>query len=287
MKNKSILFGILTGILVLPLSIQATGLDEALRNGWVSAVFSTVKDEQSGSTYHGKTLRIELQNLRSQKTDIHLDHGRFFHPADTNVQRMMVVEEMIISLAPNQKVAVPVAAFCSQMHKASPSTDGTFAIGKRATGSLLKLTEKLSKHKIFDYGAQNAIWCLTDGNDLFSIVCDKAEHTEMLRSLVSEATGQLMQRKIEKPAGAVTEVNTRDSVNVANREGGRMTMVFEDETGTALYTFFKDKYYAPSSKHTIRYTIQYTGLPVGRYYVKLSRENRLVYLKEILVSQAD
>jgi hypothetical protein len=169
------------------------------------------------------------------------------------------------------------------MQKASPGTNTVFYLGQLATGHLLELARLLSINKIFDYAAQNAIWCITNDNDLASIHSDNNEHTRILREFVSKATGKKLYQEVVINTKLTTEVLEKDTIIISNREGGELTLEFLNEDNEAVFSFFKDKYYKPSTRHTIRYSITYGGLPAGKYFIRLTRDNTIIYNKEILV----
>jgi hypothetical protein len=277
---------ILFVVLLISISAPAQTLDQAINNKWVSAVIKTLPTSDSrsgGNSYYGSSILLVVKNERNIKTDISVESGRMLNPEDTFIQRMLVVDDLMISLAPGESREVPLMAFCSQMSKTSPGSNSTFRIGKRATGHLLSLSQLLSKHRIFDYAAQNAIWCITDNNDLASIHSDNAEHTKILREFVSKATGKKLVHEVVSHPEHTSEVNAKDTIVFSNREGGNLTLEFLNQEGEAVHSFFKDKYYRPATRHTIRYSIMYAGLPAGKYYVRLQRNNSIIYNKEILV----
>lgn len=264
----------------------AQGLDQAIKNKWVKARIKslpTTDKRSTGSSYYGTSILLELENIRNAKTDINIETGRFLSPNDSSVQRMMVVEQHMITLNAGEKKEVTLKAFCSEMSKASPREATEFSIGKMATSHLLSLAKLLDKHHIFDYGAQNAIWCITDNNDLASIHSEKEEHTKLLREFVSKATGRKLVKEVLSHPEHTSTVNTKDTIVFSNREGGVLSLEFLNQEGEALHTFMKDKYHKPSTRHTIKYSIQYEGLPAGKYYIRLTRDGRIVYNKEILV----
>lgn len=265
---------------------HAQTLDQALKNKWVSAVIKSLPTDDSrsgGNTYYGSSILLVVQNQRPIKTEISMESGRLLNPDDSTIQTMLLIDDFIISLAPGEKKEVPLMAFCSQMSKSSPERSSIFSLGKRVSGPLLSISQLLSKHKIFDYAAQNAIWCITDDNDLASIHSTNEEHTKILREFVSKVTGKKLVNEIVSHPENTTRVNAKDTIVFSNREGGNLSLEFLNQEGEALYSFFKDKYYKPSTRHTIRYSIIYEDLPAGKYVVRLQRNNVIIYNKEIIV----
>jgi hypothetical protein len=165
-------------------------LSEALLKGLVNLKISGVKsDSISSSTHYGPCIRMELTSATSSVMNIELDYGYKFEPTDTGVQSMMVTKSMMVKLEPRQKKNCRVYAMCIQAHDRGPTEQIVFKLGKRASGYLLSAAEFINRKNYQNSTAQNAVWCITDNYDLFSVSDSDTSMMYDLRRLVAHVKG--------------------------------------------------------------------------------------------------
>jgi hypothetical protein len=131
-----------------------------------------------------------LENLSQKSLSLILENGRFLETLDSNEQRMIVTREMLISIFPGKKRTYPVYAMCTQMHDAAPGSNSLLAMGPMATGGLLQLTRFIGTKNYQDHTGQEAIWAITDNNDLSHIYSNNAQELKEILQLVSQLTGK-------------------------------------------------------------------------------------------------
>jgi len=165
-------------------------LDEALRKGIVNANIRGVKtDSVTESSHYGACIKMELNNLTNIAYELSLDFGFQLAPNDEKVQTMMVTKTMVVMLEPHKKKSCKVYAMCTEAHDAGPTEKITFTLGKRASGYLLSAAEFMHRKNYQSSAAQNAIWCITDNYDLFSVFSTDTAMMYNLRRLVANVKG--------------------------------------------------------------------------------------------------
>jgi hypothetical protein len=275
MKSPSVsLFIILFFILIQEAKALPISLQEAISKKMVKAVISGRGSDDSrknSSTYYGPCLTLDLQSLSRVKITIELENGRFLETIDTTEQRMIVTREEQISILPGQKGYILVYAMCTQMHDHAPAKGSLLALGPMADGNLLQLTRFIGKKNYQGLAAQEAIWVITDNNDLGSIYSNNTEELQQLQQLVSELTGKVIPpapHRIEYAEGIVT-----GEIIFKNEKPETYTLIIVNEAGETLGTFFDNETTMQPTVTTLHWKFRYKGFPKGVYYVKLKTLN--------------
>jgi len=252
-----------------PVSIR-----EAVARGWVKALISADSLQSTGSSHYGQCLRLQLTNLGKSPLNLLLENGRFLETADTNEQRMIVTRQELISLQGGKMKSIPVYAMCSQMHDRSPGETSALSPGPMAEGNLLTLTRFLEKHNIQGQAGQEAVWVITDNNDIGSIYLPDEHELKLLQEMVSSLTGKPVPKaphRIEFSDGSVSGTIVFD-----NQGKETYTLSLFNESGEVLLTFFEEKTIETPMHTTLNWKFRYKGFPKGVYYVKLHTEQQVL-----------
>ena len=284
METRKILLVIV--LMVSVLYSNAISLKDAIKQNLISV---TIKSNPGENSHYGKCISLDINNKTSKNLKIDLLPGMFLIPEDSNKQQMMVAEEMLIALNPAASKKLTINAFCTQMSKSSPIEDLEFKAGKMAKGHLLELVKLIIKNKFFSSASQNAIWCITDNNDLYSINSDDENENKILREFVSEATGKPLNAVYYKaPRSSREEVTFRDTIVFSNRDGGIYSLIMLSEDGEEMIEYYKDRNIRPNYKTTQTFSLTYSGFPVGKYYFRLTKnKTEVIYNKEIIIREAE
>ena len=108
---------------------------------------------------------MKIKNISASTVNLNELPGRFLMPDDTGQQRMMIAEPIFVSLKPGQELKRKVNAFCTESHDAAPNQETSFSFGNMATGNLLSMCKFISEKKYYGSEAQNAVWCMSNGNN--------------------------------------------------------------------------------------------------------------------------
>lgn len=247
-------------------------LSEAIKKNMVKASFKSINKAQDKNTsmYWGSCIKISLQNLTAAPLSIQLEPGLFLSSDDTMFQRMMMVDNRLIAISPKGNKSAAVNAFCSQMHKGAPLEDIAFNPSGSADGNLLTLANYIIKKKFKSYAVQNAIWAITDNNDLSSIYDDNSSESDSLRKFVANLKGIPFQPTAKVMRVEQTVTNGKFKFDFNNKLGGLYSIYLFNSNGDMIQEFKKDFDYPHYDKITVSYKFQ-TIIPVGTYFVRVVR----------------
>lgn len=171
------------------------------------------------------------------------------------------------------------------MNNNSPELTTSFYFGKIAKGTLINLIKIIEKNRFFSKAGQDAIWCITDNQDIYSINGKTENETKILREFVSKANGQSLQKVYKKSnRSSQQDTTVMDSVNYYDRDGGIYSLVMYDEEGKEILVFFKDRKKKAGQHTTLTFSLTHASFPLGTYYIRLTKNNgEVVYNKEIKI----
>ncbi len=247
-------------------------LSEAIKKNMVKATFKSANKEldKNSSTYWGACVKVTLQNLTATPITIQLEPGQFLTSEDTTTQRMMMVDDQQMTLSPKGSKSATVNAFCSQMHKGAPSQDIAFNTTGNASGNLLSLAKYIVQKKFKSFAVQNAIWAITDNNDLNSIYDDNASESDSLRKFVANLKGIPYQPTVKAMRVDQKITNGKFKFDFNNKQGGLYSIYLYNSNGDMIQEFNKDYDYPHYDKITVSYKFQ-TVIPAGTYFVRVVR----------------
>ena len=144
-------------------------IKEAIEKGILELKISGAYDRRiyyevlnADGVHFGKCMAIVLKSKIDSTVLLRLDCGTQLIPADTSVQTMIVTQEAIFPLYPNQTYATRFYAMCGQLHNKAPTIETTFRIGEMADSGLAKLANYLGNNYTQNMIGQHAFWALTD-----------------------------------------------------------------------------------------------------------------------------
>ncbi len=277
MTKNSFLFLIFTNLFFIHQSMaENISIAEASKKGLIQVQLSGNNKDSNRfiSGYYGPCLLMQVENKGRNTLHLELENGRFLETADTNEQRMIVTQQELITLLPGKKKEIQVYAMCTQMHDRSPGEESLLAFGKMADGSLLELTRFIGKNHYQGLAGQEAIWVITDNNDLGSIYSGDDKEFNQLQQLVSKLTG----KKIPPAPHRIEYAEGMVSGEIVFENKGKETYSFsmENEAGEIIGRFFEDKTIERPMVTTLNWRFRFKGFPKGVYYVKLKDSHQLV-----------
>jgi hypothetical protein len=163
-------------------TVQAMNLKDAIKNKLVKANvrWMSNSDEQGCSDRYGKHIGIELKNISQRNVDIDIPCGFVFFPADSSKQNMLITEQMAYTLKPGEIQTKYTYAYCCEAHDGGPNENEVYKPGRMAKEALVKLADFIREKKYQDYGAQRAIWAVSDNNPIEDIYADSAQEASEL-----------------------------------------------------------------------------------------------------------
>jgi len=115
-----------------------------------------------GSPHYYQPLKIDITNLTNKSISIRIPNGQKFVSDSTDTQDVIITQEELIALSPNNKQTKPLFAMCIQQSKSASNETTNYSLGNQASDSLNKLTKEIEKNKSFNTLGQYSVWALTD-----------------------------------------------------------------------------------------------------------------------------
>lgn len=135
-------------------------------------------------------LTLELYNPSKDSLKLIIEGGTIFIPKSNEEQTLLNVEEEFIVIAPMGNFSINVGAYCTMLHKHVPTTEGnSFSYSKTTDQKLLTFVNFVKQHKIDEGNYQQAVWVITDNQDLAFVDPDLKGGKE-LRDFLGGMTSQ-------------------------------------------------------------------------------------------------
>lgn len=234
----------------------------------------TVEIQGAGGHY-GKSIQLKLTNTGTVGYRLKLPAGQQFEPDDSTIQNMMVTEEMMFVLNPKKTQTELVNAMCVQKHDGGPGKTTNFSMGNMSNGHLLGIAQLLDKHKYFGDVAQNAVWCISDGEDISTIYSEDTVMAHVLQKFVSEATGQPMPKREARtmPTQPRRHAKTTVTFEWDVHAACKTTLVVLDMNNQPMMEVLKDVD-LPAGHHSYTIELSTANLPEGQYKIVLYLNNQ-------------
>lgn len=176
----------LLGTAMAPQTQTPIDLKTALENRTILATFSGAE----GSTHYLKPLSASIRNLKNQEISIRIPAGYHFKSEDSTVQDIITTQEELLVLKPKEVRDVKLSGMCIQHHNGAPSQEDGFKLAGWAAPNLKKLALFLDEKNIQNCQGQQAMWVVSDGDDLQDIVGIGSTSERELIDLVASITNQ-------------------------------------------------------------------------------------------------
>ena len=283
---RCILLGSLFCIGVLTGRANITGLKTAMERGQVKVVAIT-----TGRNYHSKALRLRISNTTKERLQLSIEPALIFAPVQPEFQDLVLPAEEMIALAPGATAEIEVQTFCGKLHASAPGGNLIYKLWKQGDSTMIKVTQYIRKHSLYDGLGQSAIWALTDGNDLDGIIDpERPKISAELLALMTKLTGRptpdyFKLYKLDTVAGQPV-FHKRVLKIIANIEWKleapkSLTLCIYNQEGSLVQGVFEDKAMAKGS-YKMQVQFEADGAPPGNYFMRLKDGNML--MKEIKVT---
>jgi hypothetical protein len=274
---------------VASVTVQAavnTGLKAAIEKGMVKVAATT-----TGMVYHGKALKLQVSNTTRERLQITVDPALIFRPEDKAYQDLVLPAEEMLAIAPGSMVEIDVQTFCGKLHASAPGAKLSYKFWKQGDSNLIKVTQYIRKNQLFDYLGQQAVWVITDGNDLEGIIDPaKPKQSADLLALLVKLTGRQAPEyfryyKLDTVAGQpvfkkrVLKIIT--NIDWKLEEASPVTLGIYNATGDLVQGVLDEKQMAKGG-YRMQVQFEAENAPPGAYYMRLKRDDKL--MKEIKVT---
>ena len=173
-------------------AVQTINLNDALQKKMIRIDMRGL-GEVTGvniSSHYGKCIGMKVTNLTNNGLIVSLETGRYLTADSNEVQNMLVTQNLMAELQPNQTRRLGIYAMCCEHHDHAPDPKSTFKPGPMSKGNVLKLAQFIEEKKFQSSIAQNAVWALVDNTDISNVQGDDLLQQKLLREFLSQATGK-------------------------------------------------------------------------------------------------
>ena len=139
--------------------------------------------------YQGPCIGMQIKSQFKDSMVVYIEAGRRLDSKDSSQQDILVVKDLFVTLSFNQQKDIDVTGYCCQAHNHAPVAKSIFFVGMLADKNLYELGRYLNKAKLNSGSIQNAIWCISDNNELSSVTDDGTEEVGKLRRFLSKLKG--------------------------------------------------------------------------------------------------
>jgi len=139
--------------------------------------------------YQGPCIGMQIKSQNNDSMVVFIEAGRRLDSKDSTQQDILVVKDLFVTLSANQEKSVEVIGYCCQAHNGAPKEKSVFHVGELADKNLYSLGRYLNTAKLLPGSIQNAVWCISDNNELSSVTDDGSEEVANLRKFLAKLKG--------------------------------------------------------------------------------------------------
>lgn len=222
--------------------------------------------------YRGEVLKITCKNLTTKPLRVQIPQGQLMNPADSMWQTLVVAEAKLLNLGAKNPVQTMLKTFCAEAGDGSPATGAAFSVGVLAPENVRKMLQFIvERGKVDDPAAQQAVWCVANGNPLGGI--GDTELTKFAADLLGKTLpGYRIKYKVTETPGARQALGPALKVEgnyiyfLAKAE--KLSMTLFDAEGKTVKVLFKNKEYS-AGEHRSSLNLEVWNLKPGKYFLRL------------------
>ncbi len=235
--------------------------------------------------YQGPCIAMQLKSLNPDSMVLFIEAGRRLDSKDSTQQDILVVKDLFVSLTFNQQKDVDVTGYCCQARKGAPAAKSLFLVGALADKNLFDLGRYLNAAKKLNAGTiQNAVWCISDNNELSSVTDDGTEEVGKLRKFLAKMKGivtpwyNIFYKKVPGSLFSGIPEKVTGNIDYYINDFSSVIVNIRNIEGTVVQTFLLGKA-VPRGSHTFNMEWKPGKLPAGKYTVYMYENGRK--LKEL------
>ena len=245
-----------------------------------SSLVTAEIEVNTNSTHYHEPFKIKLKNISGRNLKIKLENGMKLEPGESEYQNFMIVQEQLISLAPNQREETKVRAMCLEAHDRAPSGGSDYHFSGRVNDKLKGLGRIIQANELYSYMGQDAVWAVADGKSAREI---SGYHYDEGLSLIRYVANLNGEELPPKPAADDYQRNYRAAVTKAT-VGGAFTfnasfpMAVEialfNEDNTVVRELFNNEE-TPPGEHVVEYSFDHSVYTEDFYTVRMIADGEL------------
>ncbi|MBL0126700.1 MAG: hypothetical protein IPP83_04410 [Flavobacteriales bacterium] len=229
--------------------------------------------------HSGECLKVEVRNRSTGPIQTSIPVGWVFTSQEPEVQDLIVVREEVIALGGGASRSVTCRAFCCEASGTGPDVGEAYRNGRPASEKLTAVAMAVARGDFPNGIAQNAIWVLSDGNDIESMGAMDSTAQDTLRLAVSRISGQPVPLYSLKYAEEEGRVCSQRPASIHRRirydapAGTEFTAVVLDRNGRVVRVLHDHEWLEPGS-HTIDFQLDVHDWPPGTYAIHAHSADR-------------
>lgn len=252
-------------------SSPATTVDlhDALSKGLVKV------EPISTGTYGENSLTLKVTNKTRGPLTITVPGGTIYEPEDPGDQTLIQLEpeNLIVSAGGTNQLSID--AYCSESSDGVPNGGSSFAVKRTSNAKLLGLVAHLKTRKGDRDGYQDAVWAITDAQEL-SYMPNETEEDKELRNYVAQSTGLANnwygltpERRVDADRRIITETTRiNGTLSFACTPGKTIIEEVRKKDGSVIIS--NNTNFAPrGDKLSYEFKLSLKGWEKGEYYVLL------------------
>jgi hypothetical protein len=279
---RSISYPISIGLFLLLLSFRSPESTSSLNLLTAIQQKSVIADIHGNakSTHYYEPVKMDISNNTGKELTIQIANGDLFVPADSDEQNLVVTEENIFTLLPNEKKQITVKAMCTEPNDAAGSETSTYTLHPNSNKQLKDVAAFIQSKKYFTACGQNAIWNIVEDAPIRDIYGADSIEEKNLRSFVSQLSG--------RPMPKLEEINNYENNYHAEPPKEKVGGSFEfdmakardvqiamfNKNGVLVRELYNQKQVAPGP-HKFNFEFDSSVYTEDEYYFKLIADNEI------------
>jgi hypothetical protein len=237
-----------------------------------------------------RCVNVRLTNNTNKPITLYLEPGLVFDSEDNNLQNLITTQTEQFVLLPGKSETRLVNAFCMQAHHLTPVSGANYSYSGFADSNLLKVCSFIDVNDINGELAQQAIWVISDKNELESISAGTPELKEkVIQFLVQNfklkkrGNYEIIYRYLPNVAFSGQILKIKGKINYELSQGAFNSLLIQDDRGRT-YIIIAYRVFEKCGKHERNYEFYTKNLPKGVYYARLYSNQKIIAEQEIDLS---
>ena len=288
MKTIIKLLAITTVLLLLAFKLKEPNKENEEKQ-WLSIEKAIEKKlvsvEINGKGGHsGECIEMHIESLLEDDTLLRIEKGRRLISDDSTIQDILIVKEIQLFLAANEKKTINLFGFCCQASNGGPRAGSIFDIGFVEDSSFILLAEYLGKSGLPLDVMQSAVWVLSDNHSISSIHNDNENDREKMKELYYLIAGiKGLEFKYPWYTLKYKQDTTRLFSNRPNKffaeieyginNPSNVDLVIRDTLNRHVLNIFTNKPHHPNN-YKYRFNLNVGDWPKGKYFLILYVDNQ-------------
>ncbi len=228
--------------------------------------------------HSGESVRVTVRNLSAGPLNTRIPVGWVFTSQVPVVQDLLVTREEVLAIAGGATRTVTCRAYCCEATGTGPSEGEIYRAGRPANAKLQAVAQAIARGAYTDDMAQNAVWVLSDNNDIASLGAMDSTVYDTLRLAVSRISGQPAPLYSMRYAEEEGRVCSQRPSSIRRRlryttMGTAFTAVVLDRNGHVVRVLNDHTQLEPGT-HTLTFDLDVNDWPPGSYSIQAHSTDR-------------